>query len=410
MSRKVLKHRDEPRTEINPGKTHVTNSTTVIRDVAAALEKWAPLGLAESYDNPGLQVGDPQRAVSNGLVALDMTPQVLKEAKRLKCNLIITHHPLLFKPIEAVTPASYVSDLCLRLAEEKIALYSTHTNLDAVRGGVSFALAEQLGLENVDFLTHREDSLVKLVTFVPENAISNVREALAMAGAGQIGNYSGCSFSSHGTGHFTPGTRSNPMIGSAGGGPQTAAEIRIETEVTRWNLHQVIAALLDAHPYDEVPYDIYPVEQSFRNAGIGATGTLAEPEKLDEFLRRVSTALENQALRYVGDVNRKIQKVAVCGGSGSRYLSAAIEQGADAFVTADITYHHFFDALDVDGRPKIALIDPGHYETEFITEKLLVEFLSDKFPTIKWHETNTRTAPVLTFVNVFHTDSSHVGG
>lgn len=396
--------------EINSAEKSVTNTTIIIRDIAAALEEWAPLGLAESYDNPGLQVGDPKRTVLKGLVALDMTPQVFEEAVRLKCNLIITHHPLLFKPLNSITPASSVSNLCMRLAEEKIALYSAHTNLDSARGGVSFALAEQLGLQDIGFLADRENSVVKLVTFVPQPVAREVRSALTDAGAGQIGLYSGCAFEVSGTGFFTPGAGSDPKFGRAGGGPESVDEVRIETEVTRWNLPQVLRALKSAHPYDEVPYDIYPVEQPFRGAGVGAIGVLSKPEKLPLFLERISRVLDNPALRYVGSEERVITSVAVCGGSGSRYLEAALKKNADAYVTADITYHRFFDAIDTDGRPKIALIDPGHYETERITENITASFLSVRFPEIEWLRTQTRTAPVLTYVRDFHTDSSHARG
>jgi len=403
-------HRDGQPMEINPDNNRVKKTPATIGDVAAAVETWAPLALAESYDNPGLQVGDPTRAVSKVLIALDMTPQVLDEAVRLGCNLIVTHHPLIFQPISAITPSSYVSNLCLRLAEEKIGLYSAHTNLDSARGGVSFALAEQLGLENIRFLMDKKDAVVKLVIFVPENAAASIRDALTAAGAGKIGKYSGCLFSSRGAGQFTPDEGSDPVVGSAGGGQETVDEVRIETEVARWDLPTVLTAARKAHPYDEMAYDVYPVEQPFRDAGIGAVGVLKVRQKLGDFLRRVSLTLDNPALRYVGNLNDEIQKVAVCGGSGSRYLGAAIKQGVDAYVTADITYHHFFEALDNTDHPKIALIDPGHYETEQITEKLLADFLSEEFPDLEWLQTNTKTSPVKSFVRDFHTDSSHAEG
>jgi len=375
---------------------YMTSSTT-IQAIANAFERWAPIGLAESYDNPGLQVGRADRSVSKGLVALDMTPQVLDEAVSSGCHLVVTHHPLIFTPLKTITANSYVSNLALRLAESGIALYSAHTNLDSVRGGVSFALAAQLGLTNVDFLMHKDDALVKLVTFVPTASSESVRGALTDAGAGQIGQYSGCSFESRGTGHFTPATEAKPAVGSAGGPPEQVDEVRLETEVAKWNLATVISAMKDAHPYEEVPYDIYPVRQPYKNAGLGAIGTLEEPVGLEAFLTTVSQTLENSALRYTGDLDQMIRRVAVCGGSGSKFVGAAQAAGADAYITADISYHTFFNVLNTDGIPEIALIDPGHYESERITEVLMLDFLKTEFPDVEWLRTTTRTAPVKTF-------------
>ena len=288
-------------------------------------------------------------------------------------------------------------NLALRLAESGIALYSAHTNLDSVRGGVSFALAEQLGLKDVDFLMHKDDTVVKLVTFVPADSAEQVRGALTDAGAGQIGQYSGCSFESSGTGRFTAEKETNPAVGNPGGPAEQVEEVRLETEVAKWDLAKVISAMKDAHPYEEVPYDIYPVRQPFQNAGLGAIGTLENPVRLETFLTTVSQTLENSALRYTGDLDKMINRVAVCGGSGSKFVGAAQAAGADAYVTADVTYHTFFDVLNTDGNPEIALIDPGHYESERITEVLMLDFLKTEFPDVEWLRTTTRTAPVKTF-------------
>jgi dinuclear metal center YbgI/SA1388 family protein len=382
--------------EISLDKTSA--SRTTVGAVARAIEKWAPPALAESYDNPGLQVGRADHAVSRALIALDMTPQVLDEAIDLGCELIVTHHPLVFSPLKSLTNESYVSNLALRLAESGIALYSAHTNLDSARGGVSFALAEQLGLINVDFLMHKADAVVKLVTFLPEGSADAVRTALADAGCGQIGQYTECLFESSGTGHFKPGAGTDPAVGDAAGPAEKVDEIRLETEVARWLLPGVLAVLRDVHPYEEVPYDIYPVQQPFRNAGLGAVGELEKPISLRTFLEVVSNVLENPALRYAGDPDQMITRVAVCGGSGSKFLSAAKRAGADVFITADVTYHTFFDVLNVDGNPAIALIDPGHYESERITEELMVNFLTREVPDVEWNRTATRTAPVKTFL------------
>ena len=227
-----------------------------IATVTSALEAWAPPGSAQDYDNVGLQVGDASRSVQTGLLALDATPQVLEEAERIDADLIVTHHPLLYQGLDGVTADGYVSNLALRLAEAGIALYSIHTNLDAAPGGVSFALADRLGLTDVGFLDGYEDTLYKLAVFVPEDAFDEVRRALAEAGAGQIGDYEACAFSVEGTGFFKPGDDTDPHIGEAGGEAQSARERKLEVEVARWTLGPVLAALQGAHPYEEVAYDL----------------------------------------------------------------------------------------------------------------------------------------------------------
>lgn len=365
-----------------------------VGEIASTLEKWAPRGSAQSYDNVGLQVGDPQQEVDRVLVALDLTPAVVEEALEKEAQLIITHHPLLFQPLKQITPGSFVSNLVLRLAEEGIAYYAAHTNLDAAPGGVSFALAQQLGLQKARFLDHLDESVYKLVTFVPAEHEETVRTALAEAGAGQIGDYEACAFTNSGTGYFRPGGTTAPMIGEPGGDLESVKEQRLEVEVARWDLPRVLEALHQAHPYEEVAHDVYPVQQSFRGAGLGVIASLSEKEPLSAFLKRVSTRLKAPGLRYAGDPQTSIQKVAVCGGAGSDLIGKAQRAGADAYVTADLSYHRYFEVLDVEGTPTMALIDAGHYETEAVTESLLIKWLTDQFSTIDWVRTSTHTSPM----------------
>lgn len=369
-----------------------------IHDIAQALEAWAPPGSAQSYDNVGLQVGDPSRTVERAVLALDCTPAVVQEAQEIGASLIITHHPLIFRPLRSVTPGSYVSNLALRLAEAGIALYSIHTNLDAAPGGVSFALAEHLGCTDVSFLDGFDETLYKLATFVPVDHLDAVRAALAGAGAGQVGDYEACAFTTTGTGYFRPGASTNPHIGTAGGDLESVEEVRIETEVARWHLRRVVDALKAAHPYEEVAYDVYPVEQKNTQAGLGAVGRLETPTPLPDFLERVATRLDAGSLRYVGHPDAMVERVAVCGGAGSDFVGKALRAGADAYVTADVTYHTFFDVLDHDGHPRMAFIDAGHYETEALTEALLRDWLRERFGTVAWHRTATRTSPMQTYV------------
>ena len=366
--------------------------------IASTLAAWAPPGSAQSYDNVGLQVGDAMRSVERALIALDCTSDVIDEARAQNAQLIITHHPLLFKPLKAVTAGAGPSGLALRLAEAGIALYSIHTNLDAAREGVSFMLARQLGLEEVDYMEGLPEALYKLVTFVPSPQADDVHEALAMAGAGQIGRYEACAFRSQGVGYFRPGEDADPHVGAAGGPMETVEEIRLEMEVPRWARGRILEALRSAHPYEEVAYDLYPVDQSYRDAGLGTVGHLAKAEPLETFLGRVARALDAESLRYAGDPDAMIRRVAVCGGAGSSFVGRALKAGADAYVTSDVSYHTFFDVLDARGRPQVAFVDAGHYETEAAAEDLLLEHLQDAFPSVTWRRTATRTSPVRTFV------------
>ncbi len=368
-----------------------------IRDVSEPLEAWAPPGSAQDYDNVGLHVGDASREVTSAVVALDCTPQVLEEAKELGAELIIAHHPLIFGRLSSVTADEFVSNLALRLAESGVALYCIHTNLDAAPGGVSFALAEQIGLTDVEFLDGFDESLLKLVTFVPNDAFEAVRSAVAEAGAGRIGDYDACAFTTDGTGYFRPGDGTNPHIGNAGGDLQSVSERRLEVQVERWSLRPVLSALTAAHRYEEVAFDVYPVKGKTSQAGLGAIGTLPEPEPMTAFLERVTSSLNAGNLRWAGDPNAIVERVAVCGGAGSDFTGTARAAGADAYVTSDVKYHEFFNVLNNDGHPDMALIDAGHYETEAITERLLIDYLSERFPDITFHRTKHRTSPMRTF-------------
>lgn len=368
-----------------------------VSDIARALEAWAPPGSKLSFDRVGLQVGEPGREAGRVLVALDLTPAVVAEAEAWGAGLVITHHPLLFRPLERLVPTDLVAAMAYRLARAGIAAYALHTNLDAAPGGVSFALGELLGLEELRFLEPMAEAVAKLVTFVPEAHLEAVREALAEAGAGRIGGYDACAFTSAGTGFFRPGAGTSPFSGTPGELAR-APEVRLEVEVARWDLARVERALRAAHPYEEVAFDVYPVEQPSTQAGLGALGRLPEPEPLSAFLARVADRLGAEALRYSGHPEAEVARVAVCGGSGSSLLGRALAAGADAFVTADITYHTFFAPMDAEGRPRLALIDAGHYETEWVAERLIVEALGARFPGLEVRRSEHRTSPMRTHV------------
>ena len=366
-----------------------------VGDVLSALDTWAPPGQKADFDRVGLQVGDRAAGVSRVLVALDLTPAVVDEAAEVGAEMIVTHHPLLFKPVGHATADDPVGSLVWRLGRAGVSYAAVHTNLDAAMGGVSFALAEQIGLEDAEILAPLDGVMRKVTVFVPRDAAEAVRSAMADAGAGQIGDYDGCSFTAEGTGRFVPGPGSAPTVGSVGQ-PASVAEARVEAVVPAWRVGAVQRAITDVHPYDVPAVDVVALDGRATRQGYGVVGQLAEPEPLPVFLARVRDALGAGALRYVGDDDRAVHRVAVCGGSGLSFLPHAVRSGADAYVTADVTYHRWFEALGPEGAPRLALVDPGHYETEAVTERLVADHLGRALG-VDAVVTRHRTSPMRTF-------------
>jgi dinuclear metal center YbgI/SA1388 family protein len=329
-----------------------------VADIEEFFDDWAPRWTAWDRDNVGLQVGDRSRRVKRILVALDVTPEIVGEAIAKKAELIVSHHPLLFRPPSSITSSDAVGRMILAMTENKIALFSAHTNLDFAREGVSFSLARALGLENIRFLAPLKDSLVKIAVFVPEAHVEAVTDAMATAGAGAIGNYSSCAFRVKGTGTFRGSEEAKPSVGKAQH-LETVEEFRLEMIAPRAKSNEVIAAMKSVHPYEEVAYDVYTLENTNPNFGMGALGELRQPTALRFFLTRIKKALSAESVRFVGDVHHRVRKVAVVGGSGSDLLNEAVAAKADVFVTADVRYHTFHDA-----KGRIALVDAGHWETE----------------------------------------------
>ena len=329
-----------------------------VRDVERCIEAWAPREIAWEDDNPGLQCGDSNTVVKGILVALDSSSDVVEEAYKRNANLIVTHHPLLFRPLRSIPTDSLRGRVIGALMRRRIALYSAHTNLDFTRGGTSFALADALKLKNTGFLHRPYRIFKKIVTFVPAEDCDRVAEAMARAGAGVIGNYDSCSFRTEGTGTFRGNESSSPRRGRRGA-LERVREVRLEMLAPSWKVDAVVEAMRRAHPYEEVAYDVYASEHRSGEHGMGVIGDLASPVSLRTFLGTVRRSLGTGALRYTGDVRRTIRRVAVCGGSGSDLTGEALRKGADVFVTADIKYHGFQDAP-----PAMALVDAGHFETE----------------------------------------------
>jgi dinuclear metal center YbgI/SA1388 family protein len=344
-----------------------------VKDVHEVMSGWAPPAIAWDRDNVGLQYGDPKTRVRGILVALDPSRASVLEAGARGANLLVTHHPLLFRPLRSVTPTSAAGRCLEILIRRKIALYSAHTNLDFARGGTSFALAELLGLQDVTFLEHSYRVERKIVTFVPAESAERVASAMAEAGAGVIGNYDHCSFRLGGTGTFRGNEASSPTVGRKGR-LEHVQEVRLEMTAPSWNVDGVLRAMRRAHPYEEVACDVYPLENISNRFGMGVVGMLPRPARLSGFLAQVKRTLGTGALRWCGSPKVMVRKIAVCGGSGGDLLESAIRAGADLFLTADVKYHAFQEA---SGR--IALVDAGHYETEAPVVGAIVAHLRREF-------------------------------
>ena len=340
-----------------------------IADIAEIIEEWAPRWTAGEQDNIGLQVGDRRRPVRRIGVALEVTPAIVREAVRRRWDMIVTHHPLLFRPPRTLTTDQPVGRMALELAERRIGVYAAHTNLDFAPEGVSVTLAKSLGLRDVRFLSPLRGLMSKLAIFVPLGHEDAVLNALAEAGAGIVGEYSHCSFRSPGTGTFKASGRARPFIGTAGR-VESADETKIEAVVPRARGLEAVERVRAVHPYDEMAYDMVPVDSPDVNHGMGAVGVLPRPIQLASFVGSIRRRLKARGVRYAGDPRMFVRRVAVCGGSGSDLLAEAIRSGVDAFVTADVKYHAFHGLP-----PGFALIDAGHAETEQVILRPLAERL-----------------------------------
>lgn len=363
-----------------------------IAEVISFLESLAPPSLQESYDNAGLITGNAAWNCKGIVCSLDATEEVVREAVEKNCNLVVAHHPIVFTGLKKINGSNYVERTIIAAIKNDIAIYAIHTNLDNVPDGVNGRIAELLGLQHTTVLLPKEATLKKLFTFAPVDRAAAVREALFAAGAGHIGRYSECSFNSEGTGTFKAGSGADPYVGSIGGQHQEK-EQKIEVIFPAFLESRIIAALKKAHPYEEVAYDIVPLSNRHPGIGSGVIGEWAEPPVEEKaFLSRLKTVFNLAVVRHTPFTGKGIQKVAVCGGAGSFLVSRALAAGADAFVTADMKYHEFFDA---NGRMLIA--DIGHYESEQFTINLLAEHLEQKFPTFAVLKTGVITNPVRYF-------------
>ncbi len=361
----------------------------IIADIVSYLEQIAPPAYQESYDNARLIVGNKKAIVTGVLICLDAIEAVVDEAIELGCNMIVAHHPIVFGGIKSFTGSNYVERVVIKAIKHDIAIYAAHTNLDNIfKNGVNAKIAEKLGLENTRILAPKRQLLEKLQVFVPNQAMEQVSEALFAAGAGNIGNYSDCSFVSNGIGSFRPNQEANPTIGKAGE-LELQSEQKIEVIYPAYLQSKIVRAMQAAHPYEEVAYDIIALQNSLQTVGSGLVGTLSEPMEARAFLKKVKEQMQTDCVKHTALIDKPIERVAICGGAGSFLLRHAIAAQADVFITADYKYHEFFDADNA-----LIIADIGHYESEQFTIELFYELLTQKFINFAIHCTKVNTNPV----------------
>lgn len=361
---------------------------TKIRQVIDYIESFAPLSLQEPYDNAGLLVGNDSLDVTGVLVCLDSTEEIIDEAVKHGCNLIIAHHPIIFLGLKKLNGKNYIERTVIKAIQKNVAIYATHTNLDNVHNGVNDMICQRLGLVNRKILQPRPNQLKKLVTFCPKDAGEKVRQALFEAGSGRIGNYDECSFNTEGVGTFRALPGATPKVGTLNI-QHHENEIRIESIYESHRESGILTALRQAHPYEEIAYDIYNLDNQHQLIGSGMVGELNEPIDEKQFISHVKLAMNCEVIRHTSLLRKPVTKVAVCGGSGSFLLNQAIRAGAQFFITADFKYHQFFDA---DHR--IVIADIGHYESEQFTQDLLIDLLKKKFSTFALRLTELNTNPI----------------
>lgn len=359
-----------------------------IKDVTTCIEEIAPLNYAESFDNVGLLVGNYNTEVTGVLVTLDTLENVVEEAIEKHCNLIVSFHPIIFSGLKKLNGNNYVERVVLKAIKNDIAIYAMHTALDNSFQGVNAKICEVLGLKNKKILIPQKNTIKKLTTYVPHNNAEEVRLALFKAGAGNIGNYDNCSYNTEGYGTYKGNENSNPAIGEKGK-LHTENETLIGVIFEKHKENSILTALLNAHPYEEVAYDIVPLDNLHQEIGLGMIGELTEEKSELEFLNFLKETMNAKGIRHSKLIGKPIKKVAVLGGSGSFAIKNAINAEADIYVTSDIKYHEFYKAEN-----KLIIADIGHYESEQFTKELLVDILTKKFPNFAVILSNKNTNPI----------------
>ena len=361
---------------------------TKIKDIIQYLETFAPQAYQEEYDNSGLITGNQQDEAKGAIITLDCIEEVIDEAIEKEVNLIIAHHPIVFRGLKKITGNNYIERTIIKAIKNDIAIYAIHTNLDNISSGVNRKISDKLGLVHTKILRPKNNTLKKLTTFIPKENTEYVLSALHEAGAGNIGNYKKCSFRMEGTGTFLPSEEANPTLGEIGQ-LENVNENRIEVIFPMYLKTKILNTLFKAHPYEEVAYYLHDLENINKEVGSGMIGELPKSMKSSEFLDHVKLNLDTKVIRHTALVKKHIKKVALCGGSGSFLLRDAISNGADIFISGDFKYHEFFDAEN-----RIIIADVGHYESEQFTKELIYEKISEKFANIALHFTELNTNPI----------------
>lgn len=359
-----------------------------VKDVIRALETWAPTSYQEQYDNARLITGNANDELKGVLITLDCIEDVVQEAIDKSCNMIVAHHPIVFGGLKSITGKNYVERTVIKAIKNDIAIYAIHTNLDNVYNGVNKKIAEIIGLSGLKVLAPKPSTLSKLVTFIPQSETQQVLDQLYKAGAGKIGNYDHCSFTTQGTGTFRPSQAANPHIGQSGQ-EESVQEDRIELIFASHRRGAIINALKSAHPYEEVAHYITPLSNSNQEVGAGLVGVLESEMDTIEFMRLIKQKFNLHTLRHTKTHQPKVKKIAVCGGAGNFLLPMAKGANADVYITADYKYHEFFDAEDC-----ITILDIGHYESEVFTKELIYDYLKEKFANIALNLSEVVTNPI----------------
>lgn len=359
-----------------------------VKDITSLIEEKAPLSLQENYDNAGLLVGNYSMKASGVLLCIDVTEEVIDEAIQANLNLIISHHPLIFSGLKQLIGKNEVQRCVEKAIKNDIAIYASHTNLDNVPSGVNGKIAEKLKLKNINILVPKSEFLTKLITYVPQEYVEIVRNALFSAGAGNIGNYDECSYNSEGYGTFNAGDNTKPFVGTKNHQHQEP-ETKIEVIVPRYLINNIIKELVSVHPYEEPAFDIIPLINHWNTIGAGIVGELENPMEELSFLAYLKKIFHLKVLKHTTLLNKKIKKVALCGGAGSEFLPNAIHAGADIYISGDFKYHEYFEADN-----NILIADIGHYESEQFTKDVFYEIITKKFPTFAVQISKVNTNPI----------------
>jgi dinuclear metal center YbgI/SA1388 family protein len=362
-----------------------------VKDLIRHLNLWAPLSLQESYDNGGLIAGDADQVITGVLCCLDCTEQIIEEAIERKCNVVLAHHPIVFSGLKKLTGRTYVERTIIYAIKHDIAIIAWHTALDNVSNGVNGKIGDVLGIKQRRILQPKENGIFKLVVYVPHETKVDMEQALFAAGAGHIGNYQECSFTSAGEGSFKPMPGSNPTEGQIGE-RSFVSETKIEVVVPEGNRGNVHQAMIHAHPYEEVAHEWIRLSNERTDIGSGMVGDLDRPIDVQSWMKHVKDKMGVAVIRHTALVHTEISKVAWCGGSGDFLLERAIAAGAQVLITSDFKYHRFFDHEN-----KIIVMDIGHYESESCVIDLLSDWLTENFTTFAIHKTWIVTNPVQYF-------------